>query len=234
MNHMFSLPGDCRPGNNDCHMQLDKYEAAQMVGIDMGVHVIVSNGFGVTYVIAGDFVEAHRTAVCAYEKTYRFDASEFSGAPADIVVTGSSAPTDHLFFHTSWAVVNCDPLCKDGGTIIQATPCPGYGDWPGFALMDLLVGYMPPSPENIPRALKAFYAKDRELWAGCIWWKVYEVMTRKSVKIVTNENNLELSRSVGLDSSASLQATFDEALRSHGPKARVVFVPYGRYSVFDT
>jgi len=149
-------------------------------------------------------------------------------------VTGSSAPTDHLFFHTSWAVVNCDPLCKDGGTIIQATPCPGYGDWPGFALMDLLKGYMPPSAENIPKAIKAFYARDRELWAGCIWWKVYEVMTRKTVKIVTNENNLELSRSVGLDTSASLQTTFDEALRQHGPNARVVFVPYGRYSIFDT
>ena len=24
MNHMFSLPADCRPGNNDCHMQADK------------------------------------------------------------------------------------------------------------------------------------------------------------------------------------------------------------------
>lgn len=233
LNHMFSLPHDCRPGNNECHMQLDKYEAAGAVGIDMGIHVIVSNRFDVTYVGAGDFEAAHKAAIKAYEKVYRFDAPEFAGAPADIVVTGSSAPTNHLFFHTGWAVVNCDPICKEGGTIIQATPCPGYGDWPGFALMDLLQEYMPPSMENQGRAMRAFYKRDRELWAGCIWWKIYEVMTRKRLAIVTQEENLEMSRSTGLDTRSSLQAVFDEALDRHGSNARVAFVPYGRYSVLD-
>lgn len=233
MNHIFSLPNDCRPGNNDCHMQQDKYEAARIAGIDMGVHVIVNNQFEVTYVGAGDFVEAHRRAVKAYDKIYRFNAAQFGGAPADIVITGSSAPTNHLFFHTGWAVVNCDPICKDGGTIIQATPCPGYGDWPGFALMDLMKEYTPPSPENKAKALRAFYAKDRELWAGCIWWKIYEVMTRKQVTIVTNQENLEMSRGAGLDATASLQEAFEAALKRHGPDARVAFVPYGRYTVLD-
>ncbi len=233
MNHIFSLPNDCRPGNNDCHMQEDKYEAARIVGIDMGVHVIVNNQFEVTYVGAGDFVEAHKTAVKAYDKIYRFNAAQFGGAPADIVITGSSAPTDHLFFHTGWAVVNCDPICKDGGTIIQATPCPGYGDWPGFALMDLMQEYTPPSPENRAKALRGFYAKDRELWAGCIWWKIYEVMTRKHVSIVTNKENLEMSRGAGLPATESLQEAFEAALKRHGPNARVAFVPYGRYTVLD-
>jgi nickel-dependent lactate racemase len=231
MNHMFSLPRECSPGNNACHMQLDKYEAARKVGIDMGIHVIVSNRFDVTYLAAGDFVKAHEAAVRAYEKVYRFDATEFAGAPADIVITGSSAPTDHLFFHTSWAIVNCDPICKDGGTIIQATPCPGYGDWPGFALMDLLSAYMPPSPENTSKALKAFYAKDRELWAGCIWWKIYETMTRKDVLIVTDEKNLELGSQAGFKMQTSLEDALKDALGRYGPDARVAFVPYGRYSV---
>ena len=233
MNHMFSLPDDCRPGNNECHMQEDKYEAASMAGIDMGVFAIVNNSFEVTYVIAGDFVEAHLASIRAYEQIYRFDAAEFAGAPADIVITGSSAPTNHLFFHTGWAVVNCDPICKDGGTIIQTTPCPGYGGWPGFALMDLMQEYMPPSTDNAAKALKAFYSKDRELWAGCIWWKIYEVMTRKEVVIVTNKENLEMCRSVGLKATDSLQAAFDEALNRHGTAARVAVVPYGRYTVLD-
>jgi nickel-dependent lactate racemase len=233
INHVFSLPNDCRPGNNDCHMQQDKYEAARIAGTDLGVHVIVDNGFKVTYLGAGDFVEAHKAAVKAYDETYRFSATQFAGAPADIVITGSSAPTNHLFFHTGWAVVNCDPICKDGGTIIQATPCPGYGDWPGFALMDLMSEYVPPSSENVAKALKAFYAKDRELWAGCIWWKIYEVMTRKHVSIVTNKENLEMSRGAGLDATDSLQEAFEAALKRHGPNARVAFVPYGRYTVLD-
>lgn len=233
MNHVFSIPRDCRPGNNQCHMQEDKYEAARMAGIDMGLHVIVDNQFEVSYLDAGDFVEAHKLAVKAYDKIYRFNAAGFAGAPADIVITGSSAPTNHLFFHTGWAVVNCDPICKEGGTIIQATPCPGYGDWPGFALMDLMKEYMPPSPENRAKAMRAFYAKDRELWAGCIWWKIYEVMTRKHVKVVTNEENIEMSREAGLDATASLQEAFKAALEKHGPDARVAYVPYGRYTVLD-
>ncbi len=233
LNHMFTLPNDCKPGNNTCHMQEDKYEAARMVGVDMGIHVIVSNRFDVTYLGAGDFEEAHKAAIRAYERVYRFDAAEFAGAPADIVVTGSSAPTDHLFFHTGWAAVNCDPICKEGGTIIHATPCPGYGDWPGFALMDLLQLYMPPSPENRANAMRAFYTRDRELWAGCIWWKIYEVMNRKKLTIVTREDNLEMSRAAGLDTRSSLQATFDEALATYGPNARIAFVPFGRYTVLD-
>lgn len=233
MNHIFSLPNDSRPGNNDCHMQHDKYEAARIAGIDMGVQAIVNNQFEVTYVGAGDFVEAHKAAIKAYDKVYRFNAAQFAGAPADIVITGSSAPTNHLFFHTGWAVVNCDPICKDGGTIIQATPCPGYGGWPGFALMDMMKEYMPPSPENRARALKAFYAKDRELWAGCIWWKIYEVMTRKNVTVVTNTENVEMSRAAGLETVDSLQRAFDEAMKRHGPHARVAFVPYGRYTVLE-
>lgn len=233
LNHMFSLPQDCRPGNNLCHMQEDKYEAARMVGIDMGIHVIVSNRFDVTYLGAGDFVEAHKAAIRAYDKVYRFDAAEFAGAAADIVVTGSSAPTNHLFFHTGWAAVNCDPICREGGTIIQATPCPGYGGWPGFALMDLLQAYMPPSTENKGRAMRAFYKRDKELWAGCIWWKIYEVMTRKHLAIVTREDNLEMSRSAGLDTRISLQDTFNEAMAKYGSNARVAYVPYGRYTVLD-
>ena len=233
MNHQFSLTSDCKPGNNACHMQEDKYEAAQMVGIDMGIQMIVNNNFEVTYLQAGDYVESHKATIKAYDKVYRFDATEFAGAPADIVITGTSAPTDHLYFHTGWASVNVDPICKDGGTIIHASPCPGYGGWPGFALMDLMSAYLPPSPDKIVMAMRAFYAKDRELWAGCIWWKMYEVMTRKSLKVVTMAENIESATGAGFDATASLEEAFMEAMKKHGPNARVAFVPYGRYSVLD-
>lgn len=99
--------------------------------------------------------------------------------------------------------------------------------------MDLLQAYMPPSAENNAKALRAFYRKDRELWAGCIWWKIYEVMTRKFVTVVTNKENLAFTDSVGINATASLQAAFQEALERHGRDARVAFVPYGRYTVLD-
>lgn len=229
MNHIMSLSPTCIPGNNDAAMQLDKYEALQMCGVNMGINVIVSNRFEVVAINAGDPVESHRASVADYDRIYRFDISE----KADIVVCGSSAPTDHLFFHTGWAVVNADPVTKDDGTILFASPCPGYGSWDGFALMDVLRAYMPPSKEHNEAALKDFYSHKNELWAGCIWYKIYEVMVRKSCEYITYEENLDFARSVGLTAGGpdSLQASFDRLLAKYGPNATVAFVPYARYTV---
>ncbi|MDN5345151.1 MAG: lactate racemase, partial [Clostridia bacterium] len=233
INHVMSLAPDCVPGNNDCRMQLDKYEAARLSGIAMGINMIVNNRFEVTYINAGDFVAAHKEAVKVYDRVYRFDASAFKDNKADIVITGSSAPTDHLFFHTGWVNVNCKPIIKKGGTIIFTTPCPGYGDWPGFALMDLVKDFMPPTPENNEKALKAFYSHARELWAGCIWYKIYEGMLHADYYIVTRPENLAMARDFGFTVYDSLEQAYKDALAKHGANARVAFVPYGRYSLLE-
>lgn len=233
INHIMSLAPDCVPGNNECRMQQDKYEAARLVGISMGINMIVSNRYEVTYVNAGDFVEAHREAIKVYDQTYRFKADILKEEKADIVITGSSAPTDHLFFHTGWAVVNCLPAVKKGGTIIFTTPCPGYGAWPGFALMDLVADFMPPTPENHEKVLKAFYDKSRELWAGCIWYKIYTAMLHADVYVVTQPKNLTMAKSFGFTVFQSAEEAYRAALRKHGDNARVAFIPYGRYTVVE-
>ena len=232
MNHIMSLSPTCVPGNNEAAMQLDKYEALKLCGIDMGINVIVSNASEIVHINAGEPEESHRASVEEYDKVYRFRTAE----KADIVICGSTAPTDHLFFHTSWAVVNVDPITKDNGTILFASPCPGYGAWEGFALMDLLKAYMPASPEHNEMALKDFYSHKNELWAGCIWYKVHEVMVRKSCEYITYDENLDFARNVGLAASgpADIQKTFDRLLEKYGPNATVAYVPYGRYTVLDT
>ena len=145
LNHVMSLAPDCVPGNNDCSMQIDKYEALEMARVHMGINVIVDNSGRVIFINAGSPVESHRAAVRRYNEIYQFSLPELKRKKADIVITGSTAPTDHLYFHTGWAAVNCDPVVRDGGIILHATPCPGYGDWPGFALMDLMKPYLPAS-----------------------------------------------------------------------------------------
>ncbi|MFH1242223.1 MAG: lactate racemase domain-containing protein [Pseudomonadota bacterium] len=231
INHIMSVAPDCVPGNNDCRMQLDKYEALKMAGVDMGINVIVANNWDIIYINAGDPVMSHKEAVQFYEGIYRFDAKRLG--KFDIVIAGSTAPTDHLFFHTGWAVVNCSPICKEGGTIIFSSPCPGYHDWPGFALMDLMKEYMPPTPETHERVLKSFYVKERELWAGCIWYPLFRSMLHRDVQIVTRPENVEMAKNAGLNVGVSLEETLKKALAKHGENARVAFVPYGRYTVFD-
>ena len=231
INHIMALAPDCKPGNNECKMQQDKYEALELAEIDMGINVIVSNRSEVIFVNAGEPVASHKEAVEFYNSIYKFDISNLE--KADIVVTGTSAPTDHLFFHTCWAIVNCAPAVKEGGTIIHASPCPGYGSWPGFALMDLMTEFMPPSSENHERVLRAFFNRERELWAGCIWYPLYRTMLTRNVKVVTLESNIEDARAVGIAAYTSLQDAFSDAMKEYGPDARVAVVPYGRYTVFS-
>ncbi len=229
MNHIMALAPDSKPGNNQCRMQQDKYEALTMAKVTMGINVIVSNRFDVTFVNAGEPVASHKAAVAEYDKVYSFAAAQ---PQADIIIVGTTAPTDHLFFHTGWAIVNATQIAKPGATIIQASPCPGYGDWPGFALMDLMQDYLPPTTTNRERVLKDIYAQKRELWAGCIWYPIYSAMVEYDVRVVTLKDNLEMANACGLQASDSLDATLALALEKHGKNAKVSVIPFGRYTVF--
>ena len=232
-NHVLSLAPDCVPGNNNCRMQQDKYEAARIGGISLGIHMLVNNASQPTYVNAGDFVQAHHEAICNYDRVYRFDAAAFKERKADVVIAGCSSPTGDLFTHTCWAVVNCVPLVKKGGTIVFATPSPGYRTWPGFALMEFMKPFLPASPENQERALRSFYDQSNGLWTGCVWYKLYEAMLHADVRIVTLPKNHDLARDIGFTVTDSVQQAYDDALARHGPDARVAFVPYARYTLLN-
>ena len=117
-----------------------------------------------------------------------------TAGPADIAICGVFAPTDHLFFHTGWGAMSADLVVREGGTMIYCSPSPGVstavGDFPGLALMDLMKPYMPASPENYERVLRDIHTRTIEMWAGCIWVPIYEVMSRKHLTMVTLEENL--------------------------------------------
>ena len=111
-------------------------------------------------------------------------------------------------------------------TLIYTSPSPGVntavGDFPGLALMDLMKPYMPPMPENYQQVLRDIHARAIQMWAGCIWVPIYEVMTRKHLKLVTLEENLEMAADIGMDATTSLDEAFAEAMAKHGPDAKVV------------
>jgi nickel-dependent lactate racemase len=231
-NHVMSLAPDCVPGNNACRMQLDKYEALKIAGVDMGINVIIANNWDLVFINAGEPVASHQEAVGHYREIYEFEVGK--DEKFDIVIAGSTAPTDHLFFHTSWAIVNCEPLTKKGGSIIFCSPCPGYGDWPGFALMDLMKDFMPPTPDHHAKAMNAFFSRERELWAGCIWYPIFRTMLNRDVQIVTREENVKVARDLGFEAQDSFDEAFAKAMAKHGKGARIAFVPFGRYSVFKS
>jgi hypothetical protein len=56
-------------------------------------------------------------------------------------------------------------------------------------------------------------------------------MTRKHLKLVTLEENLELAADIGIDATTSLDEAFAEAMGRHGPDAKVIVLPYARYQL---
>jgi nickel-dependent lactate racemase len=213
-------------------MRSDIDEVATMCGLDCTMNVVLDTRGRVIECLFGSHPAAHRAAIERFNEIYAY---EHPGRLADIAICGVFAPTDHLFFHTGWGCMSADFVLRDGGTLIYCSPSPGVstavGDFPGLALIDLMKPYMPPTQENYERILRDIHAREIQMWAGCIWVPIYEVMTRKRLKLVTLEENLEMAADIGIDATTSLDAAFAEALDRHGPDARVIVLPFARYQL---
>jgi lactate racemase len=213
-------------------MRSDIDEVATMCGLSCTMNVVLDTQGRVVECVFGSHPEAHREAIERFNAIYAY---EHPGTQADIAICGVFAPTDHLFFHTGWGCMSADFVLKDGGTIIYCSPSPGVstaiGDFPGLALMDLMKPYMPATPENYQRVLKDIHARAIQMWAGCIWVPIYEVMTRKHLELVTLEENLELAADIGLEATTSLDDAYAKALERHGPDAKVLVLPFARYQL---
>jgi nickel-dependent lactate racemase len=213
-------------------MRSDIDEVATMCGLQCTMNVLLDTRGRVVECIFGAHPHAHRVAIERFNEIYAY---EHPGEQADIAICGVFAPTDHLFFHTGWGCMSADFVVKDGGTLIYTSPSPGVqtavGDFPGLALMDLMQPYMPPSGESYQQVLRDIHARKIQMWAGCIWVPIYEVMTRKQLTLVTLEENLAMAGEIGIDATTSLDEAFAAALERHGPEAKVVVLPYARYQL---
>jgi nickel-dependent lactate racemase len=216
-------------------MRSDIDEVATMCGLSCTLNVVLDTHGRVVECLFGSHPEAHRAAIERFNEIYAYDNPVAEHGPADIAICGVFAPTDHLFFHTGWGCMSADLVVREGGTIIYCSPSPGVstaiGDFPGLALMDLMKPYMPATRENYERILKDIHARAIQMWAGCIWVPIYEVMTRKRLTMVTLEENLEMAADIGLEATTSLDEAFAEAMERHGPHAKVIVLPFARYQL---
>jgi nickel-dependent lactate racemase len=216
-------------------MRSDIDEIATMTGLDYTLNVLLDTRGRVIDIIGGAHPQSHRHAIEKFNSIYAYDNPVAESGQADIVVCGVFAPTDHLFFHTGWGCMSSDFVLRDGGSIIYCSPSPGVhtevGDFPGLALMDLMKPYMPPTAENYQRVLRDIHHRKIQMWAGCIWVPIYEVMTRKHLTLVTLEENLDMAADIGIDATTSLDEAFAAAMDRHGPKAKVIVLPYARYQL---
>ena len=213
-------------------MRADIDEVATMCGLQCTMNALLDTRGRVLDIIFGKHPDAHRAAIEKFNSIYAY---EHPGEQADIAICGVFAPTDHLFFHTGWGCMSADFVLADGGEIIYCSPSPGVhtaiGDFPGLALMDLMKPYMPPTPENYQRVLRDIHTRTIQMWAGCIWVPIYEVMTRKRLTMVTLEENLAMAADIGMEATTSLGGAFAAAMERQGPDAKVIVLPFARYQL---
>jgi nickel-dependent lactate racemase len=213
-------------------MRADIDEVATMCGLQCTMNALLDTRGRVIDIIFGKHPDAHRAAIEKFNSIYAY---EHPGVQADIAICGVFAPTDHLFFHTGWGCMSADFVLADGGEIIYCSPSPGVhtaiGDFPGLALMDLMKPYMPPTPENYQRVLRDIHTRTIQMWAGCIWVPIYEVMTRKRLTMVTLEENLAMAADIGMEATTSLDDAFAAAMQRKGPDAKVIVLPFARYQL---
>jgi nickel-dependent lactate racemase len=212
-------------------MRSDIDEVATMCGLQCTMNVLLDTHGRVIDCVFGAHPHAHRLAIERFNDIYAY---EHPGR-ADIAVCGVFAPTDHLFFHTGWGCMSADFVLEDGGSLIYCSPSPGVstavGDFPGLALMDLMQPYMPPTPENYQQVLRDIHARKIQMWAGCIWVPLFEVMTRTHLTMVTLQENLAMAADIGIDATTSLDEAFAAAMERHGPEAKAIVLPFARYQL---
>lgn len=229
----FVMSPDTHYGAMAGPMRADIDEGATLCGLTCTLNSVLNTHGAVCYMNFGSHPDAHLIAVEKFNESYAYERPE--GGPADIAICGVFAPTDHLFFHTGWGCMSADLILKDGGDMIYCSPSPGvvtdHGTFPGFALMDLMKPYMPPNPENLERLHRDIHTRAIEMWAGCIWVPIYEVMSRKNLSIVTLEENLAMAEDIGLKAGVSVQEQVDAALKKHGPDAKIIILPFARYQM---
>lgn len=233
MNHKMCLADETRVGNvKDNPVKQDKQEIAEMFGLTAVLNVILNSDGLVVDLVFGSMVEAEKEAIARYNKVYAFDIPELQKEPADIVICGTFAMSNHIFFHTGWGMHNASFITKKGGSIIYASPCPGiaseHGHVPGLALFEPLMKYMPPSQENLKKIMLDVYTNESTMWDGSIWWPYYKVMMEYDFTLVTLPENIELSQKIGFNATTSLKDAVDQALAKHGRNARIVLLPYAR------
>jgi nickel-dependent lactate racemase len=214
-------------------MRADIDEVATMCDLTCTLNSVLDTKGAICHLNFGSHPAAHQEAVRIFNAIYAYDRP--FGGPADIALCGVFAPTDHLFFHTGWGCMSADLVLKDGGDIIYCSPSPGVsthlGNFPGLALMDLMKPYMPASRANMERLYRDIHNRSVEMWSGCIWVPIYEVMSRKHLTVVTIDDNLAMAKDIGMNATTSLQAAFDAAMKRHGPAAKVLVLPFARYQM---
>ncbi|MBW6469689.1 MAG: nickel-dependent lactate racemase [Methanosarcinaceae archaeon] len=118
-NHKMMIDDNASTGRVDSPVRQDMEEAADYVGVDFLLNVVLNSKKEIVYATAGHVIDAHRMGVVQVDKMYKIAVE-----PADVVIVSPGGhPKDINIFQGHKALDNAKNAVVEGGTIILVAQC---------------------------------------------------------------------------------------------------------------
>lgn len=192
----------------------DIEEAANMVGVDFILNVVLDAHKEIICAVAGDVTAAHRAGCAFLDTLYRKELKE----RADIVlVSQGGAPKDLNLYQTQKALDNAKHAVKPGGVIVLMGSCKeGLGE----KTFEEWMTSAPTAHSLIDRIQREFRLGGHKAAA------IAMVLENADIYLVSELED-ELVRSLFMTPYHSAQEAYEAAVAKCGPEATVLAMPYG-------
>jgi nickel-dependent lactate racemase len=192
---------------------------AQMAGCDFIVNVCIDGQRRITWVGAGDMIQAWEAGVRFVEDVVRVPVPE----PVDVVVTSCAGyPLDTTWYQAVKGLTGALPIVKQGGTIVLAA---SLTEGLGSAEFQRVMAENPDLKAFKRRILgKDYFVMDQ--------WQLEElakVVERCKVKVVSHGLAPETLRRCHVEPAATVEQAVADCLQEYGPAARIAVIPKGPY-----
>lgn len=214
-NHSMMLAPTARAGimeGNPVREDID--EAAEMIGIDFILNVLLDEEKRIWHAVAGHFLAAHRAGAEVYDRRCDLRIAE----AADVVIASPGGrPKDINLYQAQKTLDNVSGAVKDGGVIVLVARCPeGFGQ---RVFEEWMTGMGRPQV-LIDRIRREFVLGGHKAAA------VAGLLDRADVYLVSEFPN-DVVRRMCMTPFSSVDEAVAAALARAGDAARCLVVPHG-------
>lgn len=218
-NHRLkTLQSDMTGKLEENFVRQDMEEFARVVNLRFIINVVLNEKGDVTFVTAGDPLEAHRHGCKVAKEVFTVSIEE----RADIVIVSPGGePRDSTVYQAQKSVKNALKAVKDGGIIILAAQCPeGFGD----EVFEKWLGEASDPEQILERAKKEFVLGGHK--------SVFIASAVKRAKIyLVSDMNYEAVIKMFFEPFSSLQEAIDKAFEIKGHSPSILVMPWGGLTV---
>jgi nickel-dependent lactate racemase len=197
-------------------MHVNSMEIARLAGVDFIVNVCIEEHHNITSIATGSLEDAHDHLV-QYQLKKIFSPIK---RPYDIVVCGNGGfPLDLNLYQAVKSMAIGELGVKQGGTIISVNQCvDGIGQ---EKFKELLYSEMSPKEMHDKILNKEIIVPDQ--------WEIQvlaRILQKAEIYVVSTLREAELGK-IGLKHAQTVENAISNALKKHGPDARILILPNG-------